>query len=118
MLVEQRTYTTLPGKCPAYLALYEAEGLPIQLPILGRLVGYYKTEFGALNQIVHMWAYTDLGEREARRARLAADPDWQHYVGKMMPLLQSMETTILVPAPFFEPLWRDGSAVAGDRPAR
>src|SRR5947207_2324738 len=44
MLVEQRTYTTHPGKVRDYLALYEAEGLPIQRRLLGRMVGYYPGE--------------------------------------------------------------------------
>ena len=39
MLVEQRTYTTVAGRINDYLALYEAEGLAIQKPILGRMVG-------------------------------------------------------------------------------
>ena len=52
MLVEQRTYTTHPGKYRDYLSLYEQEGLQIQLRILGRMVGYYYTDIGELNQIV------------------------------------------------------------------
>lgn len=60
MLIEQRIYTTLPGRWRQYLALYEAEGLAIQQRILGRLVGYYTTELGELNQVVHQWAYRDL----------------------------------------------------------
>ena len=79
MIVEQRTYTAIPGKWRDYLALYQAEGLQIQQRILGRMVGYYTTETGPLNQIIHMWAYTDLNERAERRAQLAADPQWQAY---------------------------------------
>lgn len=106
MLVEQRIYTTHPGKWRDYLALYEAEGLEIQKNILGRMVGYYRTECGALNQIVHMWAYEDMNEREERRVRLMADPGWLSYVARMMPLLQSQESKILMPASFFTPQWR------------
>lgn len=113
MLVEQRTYTTHPGKWRDYLALYQAEGLPVQMRILGRMVGYYTTESGPLNQIVHMWAYTDLNERAERRARLAADPQWQAYVAKMLPLLQSQESKFLTPTPFFAPLWHE----APDQPS-
>ena len=107
MIVEQRTYTTHPGKWRDYLALYEAEGLSIQRPILGRMVGYYTTESGPLNQIIHLWAYTDLNDRAERRARLMAHPQWQAYVAKMLPWLQSQESKFLTPAPFFTPLWRD-----------
>ncbi|WP_454674923.1 NIPSNAP family protein [Achromobacter pestifer] len=107
MIVEQRTYTTHPGRWRDYLALYEAEGLAVQQRILGRMVGYYYSEVGALNQIVHLWAYLDLNERTERRARLAADPLWQGYVRKMLPLLHAQESKFLVPAAFFKPQWND-----------
>ena len=106
MLVEQRTYTTLPGKWRDYLSLYEQKGLQIQLRILGRMVGYYYTDIGELNQIVHMWAYEDLADRTHRRGELGKDANWRAYVAKMLPLLQSQTSKIMVPAPFFEPTWK------------
>lgn len=105
MLVEERTYTTHPGRWKDYLALFEAEGLAIQHRILGRMVGYYTTETGELNQIVHLWAYEDLSERAERRATLLADPGFKAYVARMLPLLQRQESRILRPAPFFRPQW-------------
>lgn len=110
MLVEERTYTTHPGKWRDYLALYEAEGLAIQHRILGRMVGYYITEFGELNQIVHMWAYADLNDRAERRAALLADPGFRAYATKMLPLLQKQESRILRPTSFFAPQWREPAA--------
>jgi hypothetical protein len=62
MFVEERIYTLHPGKIPAYLKLYEEEGMAIQTRILPAMVGYYSTEIGALNVVVHMWGY------EGRRA--------------------------------------------------
>jgi hypothetical protein len=111
MLVEERTYTTLPGRWREYLALYEAQGLAIQRRILGRMVGYYTTEIGELNQVVHLWAYADLNERAERRARLLDNPAFKAYVQKMLPLLQRQESRILRPASFFKPVWpRDEGA--------
>jgi len=107
MIVEQRTYTTHPGKVRDYLSLYETEGLAIQKRILGRLVGYYRSEVGDLNQVVHLWAYFDLVERQQRRATLLADPGFKAYVQKMLPLLVCQESRILVPAPFFQPVWQE-----------
>ena len=106
MFVEQRTYTLHPGKVREYLALYEAEGLAIQLRVLGRMVGYYSTEIGALNQVVHLWAFTDLVERQERRAQLLVEPDFRAYVAKILPLLVSQTSQILTPAPFFTPVWQ------------
>ena len=100
MIVEQRTYTLHPGTVPEYLRHYQAEGLAIQRSILGNMVGYFYTEIGPLNQIVHMWAYQDLADRGRRRATLQADPEWRAYTAKVRPFLMSQETKILIPAPF------------------
>ena len=67
MIVEERIYTLHPGKVGEYMRLYEDEGFPIQEPVLGRLVGWYSTDFGPLNQIIHMWAYNSYAERDRRR---------------------------------------------------
>lgn len=107
MIVEQRTYTTHPGKLRDYLLLYETEGFAIQKRILGRLVGYYRSEIGDLNQVVHLWAYLDLDERQQRRAALLEDPGFKAYVQKLLPLLVRQESRILVPAPFFQPVWQE-----------
>lgn len=100
MIVEQRIYTLKVGAAPKYLALYEAEGLEIQRSILGRMVGYFSTDMGALHQIVHMWAYKDYAEREERRAKLGANPAWQAYAPKTREFQISQENKILIPAPF------------------
>jgi hypothetical protein len=112
MIVEERIYTLRPGKAPEYLKAYEQEGLAIQRPILGNLVGYYSTEIGPLNVIVHMWAYEDLADRASRRAQMSADPRWQAYLPKLAPLVERQENRILNPAPFFEPILRAMLAVA------
>ena len=106
MIVEERIYTLQAGHAAAYLAAYEAEGLAIQKPILGRMVGYYATEFGPLNQVVHLWAYEDLSERAERRARLLADPSWKAYAAKVRPMVALQENKLLVPAPFMKVLWQ------------
>ncbi len=100
MIVEQRTYTLEIGTAPKYLELYEAEGLAIQRAILGRMVGYFSTDIGALHQIVHMWAYKDYAEREERRRKLGADPQWKAYIPKVRALQIAQENRILIPAPF------------------
>jgi hypothetical protein len=112
VIVEERIYTCHPGKAPQYVAMYTAEGFAIQRPILGNLVGYFTTELGELNQVVHMWAYQDLADRATRRAQLAADPRWKAYIAKVQPLVLKQENKILVPAAFSP--WAKGPAYVVD----
>lgn len=100
MIVEERIYTLHPGKLPEYLRLYESEGMAIQTRILGRMVGYFTTDIGPLNQVIHMWGYDSLDERGRRRAEMAADPGWKSYVAKIQPLVRTMENKILLPTAF------------------
>ncbi len=100
MIVEMRTYTFLPGKVQEYLRLYEEEGMPIQRSILGNMLGYFTTEIGPLNQVIHLWGYESLEDRSRRRAELQAHSGWQAYVAKIRPLLQAQESRILLPTRF------------------
>lgn len=100
MIVEERNYTLRVGHLPEFLGLYEAQGLEPQRRILGRMVGYFTTEFGTLHQVVHLWAYRDLAERAERRALLAREPAWQAFQRKTAPMIVKQENRLLVPAPF------------------
>jgi hypothetical protein len=68
MYVEERMYTLRPGAVPEYLRHYQNDGMKVQLKHLPHMVGYYSTEVGTLNMIVHMWAYESLDQRERCRA--------------------------------------------------
>ena len=102
MFVDERIYTLHAGKGPTFLKLYEEEGMAVQTRILGKMVGYYFTDVGPLNQIVHMWGYESLDDRFERRKALQAAPEWQSYAAKMRPLVAHVENKILVLAPFFQ----------------
>jgi len=79
MIVEQRTYTLPHGTMETYLRRYEEKALPLQMRHLGRLLGFFVSEVGPLNQVVHLWAYDSYADREIRRAALEADPGWQDF---------------------------------------
>lgn len=100
MIVEERIYTIAAGKLPFYLKTYQDMGLELQKRILGNLIGYFTTEVGPLSTLVHLWGYEDLGERDRRRALLAAEPEWGAYLEACTPLIVRMENRILVPTGF------------------
>ena len=97
-LHELRVYRLQPGKGAAY-----GEAMREALPIREKHsapVGYWLVEIGPLNTVVHLWGYKDLAHRAEVRRALAADTTWQAAVGRLMPLLQSQEATILVPTSY------------------
>lgn len=100
MIVEERIYRIRSGKLREYLALVQNEGLAIQQPILGNLIGYFVTEIGPLNHVVHMWGYADFEDRTTRRQRLSEDPRWQEFIPKLAALIEHAENRILLPTAF------------------
>lgn len=104
MIIEERTYDLQPGHIAEYIELIQNEGIAIQRPILGKLVGYFHTELGPLNQIVHIWAYDSFEDRAARRAKLAADPQWKEYAQKVRGMSIRQQSKILRPMSFSPPL--------------
>lgn len=79
MIVEMRTYTLKPLRTADFLNLYEQAALPLQLKYLGHLIGFYVSELGPLNQVVHLWGFDSLAERESRRLAMERDPGWTPY---------------------------------------
>lgn len=100
MYIDERIYTLKNGKVGEFLKLYEAEGMAVQKRILGNMIGYFHTDIGPLNQVVHMWGYESLDDRQRRRAELQASEEWQSYAKQMRPLVQSIENKILIPEPW------------------
>jgi hypothetical protein len=100
MIIEERDYLLHPGKVPEFLKLYETECFPVQTRILGNLIGFFTSEIGELNHVVHLWGYSSLDERARRRALLFQDEGFQAYFGKVKPLIMTMTNRILVPTSF------------------
>ena len=102
MIVDKRIYTLKPASVPAYMKIYAEYGLKTQTKHLGKPVGWFFAEVGALNRITHIWAFDDLADRTKRRAAMQADPDWHTYLSKMREagLLLAQENEILVAAPW------------------
>ena len=99
MIVEKRTYTFHPGKMQEFLALYEREGLALHTRYLP-LIGYFTSDIGTLNQVITMWGYESMQQRDDLRAKLYADPEWIAFGPKTTPFIQTMETMILRPTGF------------------
>ncbi|SFI95111.1 NIPSNAP family protein [Bradyrhizobium sp. Gha] len=99
MIVEMRTYTLKPGSTKQFEANFE-KGLTVRLP-LSRLGAFWHTEVGTLNQVIHLWPYKDVAERDSVRQAAYKLPGWPPDI---RPFVEEMESKILIPAPFCPPL--------------
>jgi hypothetical protein len=97
VIVEMRTYTVRPLRTKDFLLLYERAALPLQKKYLGHLIGFFVSEIGALNQVVHLWGFDSLAERERRRQLMEQDPGWDLYRNALRDLdvIEQQETKIL-----------------------
>ena len=100
MILDERTYAIYPAHVKEYLDIYVAEGMDLQISHLGDLVGWFTTDAGVVNEVVHMWRYADMGDRERRRAAMDADPRWQVFRARTSGFVQSMRSRILRPTAF------------------
>jgi hypothetical protein len=92
---ELRQYTARAGTLGAWQAAFKngfAARSAYSMPVF---MGF--SEFGALNQIVHLWHYASLDDRIAVRTRALADPQWPKTVAETAEFLQTMNSKVLVP---------------------
>ena len=101
MIYEMRTYALKPGTVAEYEGRF-GEALPHREKY-SRLGAFWHTEFGPLNQVIHVWPYEDLSERARVRAEASKDPHWPPPGDD---IVLEMASEILMPAPFMRPMDR------------
>ena len=95
MIYEVRTYTLRPGTVAEFEERYEKR-LPSRLRH-SKLGGFWHTEFGPLNQVVHVYPYDDLQHRTRVRAAMANDAERNAMPGGGE-FIAAQEADIVVPA--------------------
>ena len=94
-IYEIRTYDIQPSNIPRMTEAFAA-AIPNRIA-LSPLVGAFSTEFGPLNQWIHIWVYRSLDERMRIRAEAMKQPTWPP---KAQEIEWRMETKIVLPASF------------------
>jgi hypothetical protein len=102
MLFELRTYTLAPLRAQEYLDILSSPDGEMIAPIKQHMIGHFQAEIGRLNQIVSLYRYDSFEQRATVRAeamRRAASETFAHVPARIKPLLQDMESKILLPTP-------------------
>jgi len=96
VLYELRTYTLKPGTIGNMVKAASTVSREIRGDSFGKLEGYWTTEIGPLNQVMHLWSYSDFSERSRLRGELAANPRWTgEYLPLIRPLMMRQDIRLL-----------------------
>jgi hypothetical protein len=102
-LYELRTYTLYVGKMAEATKLYTELGFPA-LDKGGHaknLVGYFVSDVGTINQIVHLWKFKDDAHRREHWKAVFANKDFvEGFASKFRPLVMTQEVKLLHAAPW------------------
>lgn len=106
-IYELRTYNIKPTCMGDYLQLTKDK---FHLRTAhSRVVGFWITELGGVNEAVHLWEYDSLSHRASVRAALAKDNNWmEQYLSKAFQYFEKQHNELvtplqaLAPSPFKE----------------
>ena len=102
MIYEVRTYNLKPGTVAQFEESF-AEAIPHRAKY-SPLAAFWHTDIGPLNQVIHVWPYESLEERDQIRAEASKDPNWPPHD---LSMIQEMQSEIWNPAPFMRPMGGD-----------
>ncbi|UKZ95006.1 uncharacterized protein TrAFT101_009855 [Trichoderma asperellum] len=95
---ELRSYTLHPGNLLEWETHWR-RGLKARREVMEG-VGAWFVQIGELNTVHHLWQFANLEERRARREKSWSVEGWSDTVHKTVPLIQSMQSRILIPMPW------------------
>jgi len=103
MIYDMRTYTLKPGALQPYMDAVREVGLPVRQKYGIKLAGWYYSEIGSLNQVVHIWAFRDWQHMEESKQQFRNDPQWiKEYAPRVRGLIVAQEDKIVL-SPDFAP---------------
>ncbi|RJE18178.1 Nipsnap family [Aspergillus sclerotialis] len=97
-LFELRSYTLHPGNLLEWETHWR-RGLKARREVMEG-VGAWFVQIGDLNTVHHLWQFANLEERKIRREQSWGIEGWAETVHKTVPLIQSMQSRILIPMPW------------------
>ncbi len=97
MIYEVRTYQLKPRGVPEFVDLFGKAYEKRRA--LSRLAGFFYTDIGPLNEVIHIWPFKDPNERVKKRARAASEKKYA-WPPMVKHLVEQMKAEIFIPAPF------------------
>lgn len=110
MIFERRAYTMEPGHVPAFDKAQTDRGFDLVKPYMERLVGYFSTESGPVDQVVHIYRYDSLDDWNVRLRGMYGVPELTPYFVNTRKIVRHQVNGFFEPLPVdaLNPLWGDG----------
>jgi NIPSNAP len=100
MFIEHRTYSLKPGTLSQYFSTFGDRGFELH-ELMAPCLGWYYSEAGKLFEMTSLWHYDSFAQRLQRRANLFAMPEWRDLMARVQPLVNAIESRLVLPAPFW-----------------
>src|SRR5258705_13463316 len=101
MIYELRVYHCVPGRLPDLIKRFDTITLPLWEKHAIHQAGFWTTLVGQSNQnLTYFLKWKTLGEREGRRVKLGADPEWpsgRAKTEKNGPIVAASSNSFLTP---------------------
>jgi len=97
---ELRIYDIQVGRMGEVVRLYSDLGWPALETYQEKLVGYFTSDVGALNQLIHLWKFEDDADRRAHWQALYADEDFMNFAGQLRPMILRQANQLMAEAPW------------------
>lgn len=119
MLFERRCYTLRPEATDAFWQAQADRGFDLVRPIQQRLVGYFSTWSGPVDQVIHLYRYDSFDDWQQRLHGLYAVPALEPYFRTVRALMTAQENSFMSRAPVevLTPLWNASHDWVPDQPA-
>ena len=103
MIFDVRTYDISMGHVPEYMEAVREVALPVRERYGVRLAGWYFSDIGEQNQVIHIWAYRDYSHYQEARESFRKDPQWiNDYTPRVKDLILRLWNQMMQASDFFE----------------
>lgn len=103
MIYNMRMYDFNPGDVPKYMDAVRDIALKVRQDHGAKLAGWYYTDIGQLNRVVHIWAYEDYAHFEKARDAIRSDPRWEgEYLPRVRGLIVKQQDMMMKASDFFQ----------------
>ena len=93
MIYELRSYVLHSARFSEYLATFDQRPEVVEV-LRPYLRGFWASESGILNRVLHLYEYRDRAQRAAVRAARAQVPVMQRFYADVLPMLQEQRSVI------------------------